>query len=527
MNNNQLWGQGQKIMASQRRRISAKASSSSTSPGDKRTNTNVVDSEDDNLFDFIGRELDEREEETRRDQQQQQQCLQQVHHNDGGDSTNNNQMENTVGFSQSSHNDEVDFLPMRDDWSTTDGNGTNVPPVENTRRDQTSNNDNSHHQLEATEDNDAAMVVPITTSKRRREYSVVKSTTPRFSFQSASSAAKSATVNGKSPMGKHSISSPLLSSSTTATTTTTSDKQHPKKSAKRTHRHSFRQSIDRNASKSTAAMSQVNNNMRELGFAPKFLASSRVSGLTNDDAISSQLADGEDNDNDDNTQTKPKWNRLSSSQALTASPYKQSSSSRRNNKAGGYLIQNLRSLRNNDQRMVMRLRASTGGMARKRRRSGGGGVSNLGPKQAAASELDVTIMGATVPNQNVNEFGAGNIRLAYIRRYTGTVDIKKLPCYSWIFLPQNVMHEQSIGDGGGTGGSTTQLRCYDAIIIPPRVASVNAESGQPIPLNELEEHELPLPTIICANVCERCTTDTCTNNDMSPMHEVSFDMLCK
>jgi len=453
-NNNQLWGQGQKITASRRRR-EASSSSSPTSPGNialERINTNNGDySDDENLFDFIERQLDKREEEARREQQQQR-----WKQHDGSDNTNNNdQLENTAAFSQSSYNDEVDFLPMRDDWSAADGNGMNDSPAENERKDQTSKNDN------ATEDD--AMVVPRTTSKRRREYSVVKSTTPRFSFQSSS---KSASTTGvKSPMERQSNSFPLLS--------TTCDKQQPKKSAKRMHRHSFRQSMDRKTSNSTAVMTQVNSNMRELGFAPKFLASSRAAGLTNNDAISSQLADGEGDDDDDDAPTKRKWNRLSSSQAATASPYKQSSSSSRRNKVGGYLIQNLRSLRSNDQRMAMRLRASTGGyssapMTSKRRRSsGGGGFSNLGPKQNAASELDVTVMGVAMPNQNVNEspFGSGKIRLAYIHRYTGTVDIK-LPCYCWIVLPQNVMHEQSICEGsqscvyrcGGSANSFEWIR---------------------------------------------------------------------
>jgi hypothetical protein len=520
MNNNynnndddQLWGQCPKITASRRRHHVSVKETSSISPSNialERINTSGDYSEDENLFDFIGRQLDEREEEARREQQQQQQqqCLQQQ---DGSDNTNNYHMENTAVFSQaSSHNDELDFLPMMDNWSVADGNGMNDSPAENERKEQLSNNDIHHHQLDATEDNDA-IAVPRTTSKRRREYSVVKSTTPRFSFQSSS---KSTSTTGvKSPMERHSNSFPLPSS--------TSDTKHPKKSAKRMHRHSFRQSMDRKASNTTASMTQVNSNMRELGFAPKFLASSRAAGFANHDAISSQLADGEGDDDD--APTKRQWNRLSSSQVPTSSPYKQSSSSRRNN---GYLIQNLRSLRNNDQRMAMRLRASTGGysnapMASKRRRSGSSGFSNLGPKQVAASELDVTVMAAAVPNQNVNEspFGSGKISLAYIRRYTGTVNIK-LPCYSWIVLSQNVMHEQSIGEGGG--GGSTQLRFYDAVIIPPRVASIDS-AGRPVPFIGLEEHELPLPIIICANVCEQYTNAM----PMPALHDVSFDVFCK
>ena len=426
-------------------------------------NNNGDYSEDENIFDIIGRELDEREEEARREQQQQQ------------------QMGNIAVFSQSGHEDEVDFLPMGNEWNN----------EIKERRDETPNNDSSRNQIEAADSNAAR--VPKTISKRRREHSVVKSTTPRFSFQSSVKSTSTA---------RHSMSSTLLSP------------KSEKQSKKRKHRHSFRQSIDRNASKDTSTITQINNNMRELGFAPKFLTNARPSSFTNDDDI------GEGNDGD--ALTKRKWNRLTSSQAAITSPHKQSSSSRRN-KSGGYLIQSLRSLRNNDQRMAMRLRASSGGystapMSSKRRRSSGGGTGSsmnlVAPKQVA-SELDVTVMNAAVPNQNA-DFGVGKMRLAYIRRYTGEIGCK-FPCYSWIVLP-HLLNEKSIGDGGG--GGVTQLRCYDAIIIPPRVASISAE-GQPIPLNGLKEYELPLPTIICANVCEQCP------NDMTALHDVPFDMLAQ
>jgi len=485
-NTNQLWGHGENITASQRRRKATKNSPGSIAP--ESMNKNGDYSEDENLFDIIERELDEREEEARREQQQhQQRCFQEQ--NDGKDNKNNfNSQANAAAWSQSGHDDdEVDFLPMRDDWTTKDGSGIGMiySPAESKRKDEASNNDISRNQFEATDGN--AAMIPRTISKRRREYSVIKSTTPRFSFQT--SGKSTSTTIRKSPMERHSISSPLLSRK--------SDKQLPKKSVKRKHRHSFRQFIDHNASlSSTAAVTEVNNNMRELGFAPKFLANTRAAGVVHDDAI------GDCDDND--ARTKRKWNRLTFSQAAATSPYKQSTNSRRN-KAGGYLIQNLRSLRNNDQRMAMRLRASTGGycsapMSSKRRRNssgGGSGIHLLGPKQGAASELDVTVMDAAALYQNVNEssFGAGKIRLAYIHRYTGTMNYI-LPCYSWIVLPQNVINEQSIGEGGG--GGSTQLRCYDAIIIPSSVASISAW-GKPFPLTGLQEHELPLPTIICAN----------------------------
>ena len=473
-----LWGHGENITASQRR--------GNTAP--ETMNDNGDNSEDENLFDIIGRELDEREEEARRElqqqQQQQQQCQQE--HNDGTDDNS------TAVFSQSGHDDEVDFLPMQNDLTASDGNGNGNRINDYSPHDETPNNDRT---------DDAT--VPRTISKRRREYSVVKSTTPRFSFQSS---VKSASTS------RNSISPPLLSPK--------SGKQPPKKSVKRKHRHSFRQSMDRKESKSTASITQVNNNMRELGFAPKFLANARPASFSNEDAI------GEGNDDDD-ALGKRKWNRLTSSQAAITSPKKQSSSSRRN-KTAGYLIQGMRSLRNNDQRMAMRLRASTGGygtapMSSKRRRSSGASTGSsmnlLASNQVAASELDVTVMmDVAVPNHN-DDLGIGKIRLAYIHRYTGAMGCQAVPCYSWIVLPQHVLDEKAIGDTGGA--SSTQLRCYDAIIIPPRIASISAE-GQPIPLNGLKEIELPLPTIICANVCEQCTNDTTTS-----LHDVSFDIFCK
>lgn len=486
---NQLWGHGDNITASQRRRMATNSSGNIAPESDY--------SEDENLFDSIERELDEREEEAKREQQQQW-CLQEQN-NDRNDNNHNSQA-NNAAWSQSGHDDEVDFLPMRDDLTTTDGSriGMNYSPAENKGKDEASNNDSSRNQIEATDGN--AAIIHRTISKRRREYSVIKSTTPRFSFQS--SGKSTSTTIRKFPVERHSISSPLLSLK--------SNTQLPKKSVKRKHRHSFRQSIDRNASKSsTAAVTEVNNNMREFGFAPKFLANTRARGFANEDTI----GDGDDDD----ARTKRMWNRLTSSQAAATSPYKQSTNSRRN-KNGGYLIQNLRSLRNNEQRMVMRLRASAGGyssmpMASKRRRSSSGGTHLLDPKQGAASELDVTVMGAAALHQNVNDshVGAGKIRLAYIHRYTGTMNYI-LPCYSWIVLPQNVVNEQSIG--------VTQLRCYDAIIIPPNVASIS-EGGEPFPLTGLEEHEVPLPTIISANVFEPCTLE------MAVLPDVSFDVLCK
>ena len=470
-----LWGHGENITASQRR--------GNTAP-EAMNDTGDNSSDDENLFDIIGRELDEREEEARRElqqqqqQQQQQQCQQE--HNDGTDDNS------TAVFSQSGHDDEVDFLPMQNDWTASDGDGDG----------DGDGNGNRINDYSALDETDAT--VPRTISKRRREYSVVKSTTPRFSFQSS---VKSASTS------RHSISPPLLSPK--------SDKQPPKKSVKRKHRHSFHQSMDRKESKSTASITQVNNNMRELGFAPKFLANARPASFSNEDAIG-------EGDDDDDALGKRKWNRLTSSQAAITSPKKQSSSSRRN-KTGGYLIQCLRSLRNNDQRMAMRLRASTAPMSSKRRRSSGGSTGSrmnlLASKQVAASELDVTVMmDVAVPNHN-DDFGIGKIRLAYIHRYTGAMGCQAVPCYSWIVLPQHVLDEKSIGDTGGA--SSKQLRCYDAIIIPPRIASISAE-GQLIPLNGLKETELPLPTIICASVCEQCTSDTTTS-----LHDVSFDKLCK
>lgn len=478
----QCWGQGEIITAMSRRVLANATLSTPTASGGNSLHMNAEEdhSEDENLFVFIGRELDEREEEARREQQQNRE----QRHNDGSGNhiMKNDQIEGAF-HSQPSYND----------WSVADENAIKKTPVDSERKDRIISN---NHNIDA--------MIPTTTSKRKREYSIIKSTTPRFSFQSAANAS-TAMSNAKSPMERHSISSPLCSST---------DQQPPKKSSKRMHRHSFRQSIDRNASKNNAAMTRINNNMRELGFAPKFLAHTRASGFTND-PISSQLG-GDDNDNAQKLS-------LSRSAGNFTSPCKQSSNSRRN-KAGGYLIQNLRSLRNNDQRMAMRLRASsTGGfssapMARKRRRSSGGGaVSNLDPRQVATSVLDVTIVGSAVSNQVVNDsspFGIGKIRLAYIHRYTGAVDVK-LPCYSWIVLSQNVMQEQSIGEGGG---GSTQLRFYNAIVIPPvSIASIDAK-GQPFPLNGLEEYELPLPTIICANICEQYTIA------MPALPNISFDM---
>ena len=506
-----MWGQGS-IMAHRRRDKSAVASAEST----------LDMSEDENLFDFIGRELDQREERQQQQQQRQKD-------NNGNGNINDNQTQvGSVGYSQSSDNEVVDFTAMNDDYLSV-ADGMNDPPDDEMKHDASN------------DDDDNVTKIPRTTSKRRREYSVVKSTTPRFSFQSAtkSAAAAAASINKKSPMEEqHSVTSPL---------TATQSENQPRKSSKqrRMHRHSFRQSLDRNNTSknnngSAAMMTQVNNNMRELAFVPKFLANSRaVAGCTND-AISSQL-EGDNVDDNNHNDAKRKWDPMSST--LTASPHKQSNSSSSNSrrsKAGGYLIQNLRSLRNNDQRMAMRLRVSMGGsssalMSRKRRRSsagaagsgGGGAVGNLDPKQVATSQLDVTVMGATDGGSSVsNNQNESSIRLAYIHRYsTSAAAVNNLttPCYSWIVLPQSVIHEQSVsvGEGNVVGGSMLlQFRCYDAIVIHPRITHVDAK-GHSIPPSGLEDHERPLPTIICANGCEKY------NDTMRPLPDVSFDMFFK
>lgn len=513
-----MWGQGS-IMAHRRRDKSAVASAEST----------LDMSEDENLFDFIGRELDQREEEAMRLEQQQKQ--QQQKDNNGNGNINDNQTQvGNEGYSQSSDNEVVDFTTMNDDDCLSVADGINDSPDDERKHDASN------------DDNRVADKIPRTTSKRRREYSVVKSTTPRFSFQSTTkSAAATASNNKKSPMEvvQHSVTSPL--------TATQSENQPKSSKQRRMHRHSFRQSLDRNNTSknnnsSSAMMTQVNNNMRELAFVPKFLANSRAAAGIANDAISSQLEghDGNNNNND----AKRKWGPLSST--LTASPYKQSNSSSnsRRSKAGGYLIQNLRSLRNNDQRMAMRLRVSMGGgsssalMSRKRRRSnagaagsGGGGAvgNNLDPKQVATSQLDVTVMGATDAGSTMSNIQneSSSIRLAYIHRYTtsaATVNNLTTPCYSWIVLPQSVINEQSVGEGDNIVGSSMllQFRCYDVIVIPPRIAHVDAK-GHSIPPSGLEEHERPLPTIICVNVCEKYTT----NDTMPPLPDVSFDMFFK
>ena len=440
--------------------------------------------EEEDILGFIGRELDEREEEARREHQQY--CQQEQH--EAVEHTCKELIDDTAANNEF-HNDEVEFLEDGNDRAGFDENEIQCFSVDNVSQNQIDNNDDGAQNHEVMKGS-AAKAVPRTTSKRRKEYSIIKSTTPRFSFRSSSEASQS-------PMGMHSNSS--------------FEKQHSKKSAKRKHRHSFRPSIERKATNNDTSVSQVNTNMRELGFAPKFLV--KTSGSIKDDTISSQLDEGE-GDNNHRAHTKRKWNRLSSSHSLVISPNKQSQSgSGRRNKGGGYLIQNLRSLRSNDQRMAMRLRASSGGplhggapSSSKRRRSGGSLI------HVAATELDVTIMNAALPSQNltISVVGGGELRICYIRRYTGSFDTE-LPCYSWIILPQHVMNEQAIGSGGEKEGFT-HLRFYNAIIIPPRVASINGNRvNGSVPLSGLEERELPLPTIICTNVCEQCSHEIPSN----------------
>lgn len=161
---------------------------------------------------------------------------------------------------------------------------------------------------------------------------------------------------------------------------------------------------------------------------------------------------------------------------------------------------------------------------RKRRRSAGN--DHLDVKNTASSILDVTVSGALLSDNtgSSNEFGDGRTMLpAYIHGYTmtkqpsGQGELKGVtfPSYAWIVMSQDVLREQGIVN---EDGCTKQLRFYDAVVVPPRVASIRhdqpaATSNEANRSNEI----LHMPTIICTHVCQEYPAEE------RQLDNVSFD----
>ena len=313
--------------------------------------------------------------------------------------------------------------------------------------------------------------VQSTTRKRTaKQYSIIKSSTPRFTFQSA---LKPKASTFQTPSNRPSLPQRDLFSATTTTTQKSTKMQ----------RHSFRKSMDRTKTPRV--------DVRSIDCTPSFLA-----GKTRKEGIS---------------QTSPQEEGLPRVTSTFSSLRKSISNNERQtprNTKSGYLISRLRSLRNNDQRMAMRLRSGqlsvAGSMARKRRRSG----EYLDPKNSSSTELDVTVSSV---NFGEGAFGEGkSLWVGCIHRFedkAGSMSsiTLELPCFAWMILSNDVMREQGL-----VNGTAKQLRFYDAVVIPPRMAM----NG--IPASELAHGAAAMPTIACTSVCEEYTGDIA-------LPKVSFD----
>lgn len=377
-------------------------------------------------------------------------------------------------------------------------------------------------------------------SRRRREStssSVMKKSTtpPRFTFQSSAKRPKSSTFKTPSdkslPPSRTLFSSSIISQKT-SNRSTTQPKSSNTSTQKRKHRHTFRQSMDRSATSNTPATK--NNNVRDLGFVPSFLSNAKGGGTGASPHKDAPAEEDEQNDFDSQDDTS-----LFSRNIISGFQQQQRQSQRKSessNAKSGILVQRLRSLRSTDQRMAMRLRSGQysasgssgagGGLLSMRKRRRSAGNDHLDVKNTASSILDVTVSGALLSDNtgSSNEFGDGRTMLpAYIHGYTmtkqpsGQGELKGVtfPSYAWIVMSQDVLREQGIVN---EDGCTKQLRFYDAVVVPPRVASIRhdqpaATSNEANRSNEI----LHMPTIICTHVCQEYPAEE------RQLDNVSFD----
>ena len=301
------------------------------------------------------------------------------------------------------------------------------------------------------------------------------------------------------------FSSRAMSQRVTAKRSTRKSISNNESTQKRNQRHTFRNSMDRSNAPT------ADNNVREMRFVPTFLSS--IAKVGSDNAHEDTPRENNDDDADyPHDEISPFTHNMVSNhhrqQQLNQSHRKSEQST-----AGksGYLVQRLRSLRNADQRMAMQLRSgqnSTSGlncatMPRKRRRSGG---DYLDPRNAASTIMDVTVSGAS---QAVCKFDEGKtVLLAYIHCYTTIKqpsehskdqwDKLKYPCFALILMSRDAVQEQGI-----VGSRSKQLRIYDGVVVPPRVAALDSDwnvSYEAKP--DTEFHSKDMPTIIRTHICE-------------------------
>jgi hypothetical protein len=136
--------------------------------------------------------------------------------------------------------------------------------------------------------------------------------------------------------------------------------------------------------------------------------------------------------------------------------------------------------------------------------------------------MDVTVSGAS---QSICSFDEGKtVLLAYIHCYTTTKQPSdhsddqfdtprlKYPCFALILMSRDAVQEQGI-----VGSRSKQLRIYDGVVVPPRVAALNSDwndvSYEAKP--DIKFHSEDMPTIIRTQLCEEYPT-------FVPLPEVTF-----
>jgi hypothetical protein len=443
------WGQGKLLAANKRRRIA-----SEPAVHDWDGEFDDVDHAEENPFDSIDRLLNQREQKKKQldDEKQEESNKESTDYNEPSFSQCSD-----PAFSQHEHGQNHEHYnapsPKRGDITI-----TNKPVDDNETLNQHFFGPNAEQQdkLQAQQ------------STKKRQYSIIKSSTPRFTFQS--------TIK-KSSLQTPSTQMQSLPNRTLFSTQTT------QKSTKLTTRHSFRKSLDK---------PQPVKDVRSLECTPSFLSKGK------------RKKEGINPSPDSTIPADAPVSTFASLRSSLIHDTTKPQSSRGGNKAG-YLIQRMRSLRSNDQRMAMRLRSGQLTM-RKLRRSGGGGTE-FDARHSAKSELDVTV------SCIAREFGEGrSVVLGHIHRYEGVNggavndSTLKLPTFAWILLSNDVIREQGIAQG-----VSKQLRFYDAVMIPKRVPNASLQNVEHLDL------ELTLPTVACGSVCEQYSAE-------HALSAVSFDI---
>ena len=577
------WGSGSISVARRSSRAAASSTDHNIDFGPSNNNDFIEDNDDDdeNLFESIGRELDKFKGED------------DVNESKGVDEDlDKNEMDNDI-----IHDEELEVpteavVNGKLSISNADANvehesnavRKSAESVHNTTS-STGNNDNLNIQHANVINNSTSQnindnehcVAQSTKRKPRGGSSIIKTklSPPRFSFQSHSSSAKPKSIKSnnknnrsstyKTPSNKSSLPSRELFSTSAMPQHKSTIKRSIQKSSgtnssmlsttQKRKRHSFRPSNSNAAS--TPAVN--NNNVREMGFVPTFLSNAKSGGGSGANASPKDVpADDDDGDNNNcnhstNDRDAFSKNMVTNFQQQQRQARKSESSS---NTKSGYLVQRLRSLRNTDQRMAMRLRSgqyssssssaagisssatTTGFTARKRRRSGG---DHLDPKNAASSILDVTVSSNISTSYSERSGNASllsegkSVLPAYIHCYTAmkqpssgqqSEHCKKgmllfVPCYAWIVMSHDMMREQNvIMEEGDTGTTTKQLRLYDAVVIPPRVVNTNEQRRSELDDQVNQNHNLSciqMPTIICTHICQEYPAE------QLPLQDVSFD----